>query len=111
MLAFPCNQFLGQEPGSASEIQAFVEKLTKGGRDRLVLFEKRDVNGANARPVFTYLKTELPFSDGTTNVLWNFGKFIVDHNGVPIKRFGSKEEPFAMKETIEELLKERNDEK
>jgi glutathione peroxidase len=108
VLAFPCNQFLKQEPGSASEIQSFVEKITNGGRERLVLFEKRDVNGANARPVFTYLKTQLPFSDGTTNVLWNFGKFIVDHNGIPMKRFGSQTDPMAMKEIIEELLKERN---
>ena len=61
--------------------------MHNGIRERLVLFTKGDVNGKNARPVFTYLKNQLPFKDGTTNVLWNFGKFLVDHEGNPVKRF------------------------
>lgn len=107
-MAFPCNQFLRQEPGGPDEIQACVLKISHEERERLVLFEKGDVNGTNARPVFTYLKTQLPFSDGTTNVLWNFGKWIVDHEGNPVQRFGSQTEPMAMKDIIEELLKKRN---
>jgi len=108
VLAFPCNQFLKQEPGNADQIRDFIQ--THGWeRERLVLFSKRDVNGANARPVFTCLKNAIPFDDGTTNVLWNFGKFLIDHEGNPVKRFGSKTEPNAMRNDIENLLAIRND--
>jgi glutathione peroxidase len=107
VLAFPCNQFLQQEPGQEPEITACI-RLHGGVRDRLVLFSKGDVNGANARPVFTYLKTKMPFKDGTTNVLWNFGKFLIDHEGNVVKRYGSKTEPMKMKADIEALLAKRN---
>mmetsp|Transcript_64296 Transcript_64296/g.96925 ORF Transcript_64296/g.96925 Transcript_64296/m.96925 type:complete len:123 (+) Transcript_64296:433-801(+) len=107
VLAFPCNQFGQQEPGTHEEILEFVESKFKA-KDKLVFFEKGDVNGANAREVFSFLKEALPFEDGTTNVLWNFGKFLVDHEGNPIERFGSKTEPYAMKETLEKLLAKRN---
>lgn len=109
VLAFPCNQFLKQEPGGESEINSCI-RLHGGVRERLVVFSKADVNGANARPVFTYLKNKLPFKDGTTNVLWNFGKFLVDHEGVPYKRYGSQTEPTSMAEDIEALLARRNGE-
>lgn len=74
----------------------------------MVFFSKKDVNGADARTVFTYLKNELPFADGTSNIQWNFGKFLLDHEGNPVKRFGSKAEPNEMKEDIEALLAKRN---
>lgn len=109
VLAFPCNQFLSQEPGQEPEITACI-RLHGGVRERLVLFSKGDVNGANARPVFTYLKNVLPFKDGTTNVLWNFGKFLIDHEGNPVKRYGSQTEPMKMKADIEALLAKRNGE-
>jgi glutathione peroxidase len=108
VLAFPCNQFLSQEPGTPEEITSFVRDRF-GARERMVMFSKDDVNGPNARPVFTYLKNELPFEDGTTSVLWNFGKFLIDHEGNPVKRFGSKSEPNNMKEDIEALLAKRNE--
>jgi len=73
------------------------------------MFSKGDVNGADARPVFTFLKNELPFKDGTTNVLWNFGKFLVDHEGNPVERIGSSTDPLDMKDTIEKLLAQRNE--
>jgi glutathione peroxidase len=107
VLAFPCNQFLKQEPGTPEEITSFVRDRF-GYRERMVMFSKEDVNGANARPVFTYLKNEIPFEDGTTNILWNFGKFLIDHEGKPVKRFGSKSKPNDMKEDIEALLAKRN---
>jgi glutathione peroxidase len=106
VLAFPSNQFGGQEPGSPEEILKFVEKFN--ARDKLVFFEKADVNGTEAREVFTFLKEALPFEDGSTNIMWNFGKFLVDHEGNPVERFGSKTEPYAMKETLERLLEKRN---
>ena len=73
------------------------------------MFEKGDVNGANAREVFTFLKEKLPFQDSTANVLWNFGKFLVDHEGNPVERFGSQTEPRAMKNAIEALLAKREE--
>ena len=72
------------------------------------MFEKGDVNGANAREVFSFLKEKLPHKDGSTNVMWNFEKFLIDHEGNPTKRFSSKTEPRLMKDRIEELLQKRN---
>jgi len=77
ILAFPCNQFGGQEPGTHSEIIEFVKKFDPDMPEKLIFFEKADVNGANAREVFSYLKKELPNADGTKDVRWNFGKFLV----------------------------------
>eukprot|EP00981_Chlorochromonas_danica_P007536 scaffold1769_cov164-Ochromonas_danica.AAC.9 len=78
---FPCNQFLGQEPGSDAEISAFcAAKGVKGAN----VFTKADVNGANTRPTYRYLKAKGVLGD----VRWNFaGKFIVDKQGnvLPIK--------------------------
>ena len=109
ILAFPCNQFGGQEPGTPEEIMATGSKFG-AGPEKLVFFEKGDVNGTNAREVFAYLKERLPFPDGSTNVMWNFGKFVVDHNGNPRQRFGSKDEPISMKGIIEKILEEKKSE-
>lgn len=108
ILAFPCNQFGGQEPGTPEEIMATASKFG-AGPEKLVFFEKGDVNGKNSREVFAYLKERLPFDDGTTNVIWNFGKFLIDHNGNPRERFGSKQPAISMKESIEKLLLERKE--
>merc|ERR1712157_47542 len=102
ILAYPCNQFLKQEPGTNDEILAFVDKY--GARDKLVFFEKADVNGAKAREVFGFLKNKLPNDDGSCDVRWNFAKFLVDHEGNPYKRFGPKTSPFEMRDSIETLL-------
>lgn len=107
ILAFPCNQFGGQEPGTPDEIKETASKFG-ATPDKIVFFEKADVNGAEAREVFAYLKERLPFDDGSTNVMWNFGKFIIDADGNPQKRFGSTDPAISMKETIEKLLNERN---
>lgn len=104
ILAFPCNQFGGQEPGSAKEILEFVE--TFGVRDKLTFFKKGDVNGRKTREVFSFLKRELADEeDGARDIRWNFTKFLLDREGKPVKRYGPKTPPFAMKEDIEELLK------
>jgi len=107
VLAFPCNQFGGQEPGSPEEIIATGSKYG-ATPDKIVYFEKGDVNGANARPVFSFLKERLPFEDGTKNVLWNFGKFLIDHKGIPRERFGSTTPAIDMLKSISNLLDERN---
>lgn len=76
ILAFPCNQFGGQEPGTHDEIIEFVKAFDTDMPEKLTFFEKADVNGANAREVFTFLKQQLPNDDGTTDVRWNFGEFV-----------------------------------
>ncbi|KAG7378559.1 hypothetical protein PHYPSEUDO_009924 [Phytophthora pseudosyringae] len=99
VLAFPCNQFNGQEPGTHEEIIEFVKQYNV----TFPFFEKHDVNGATARPVFTYLKTKLPGSFGDF-VKWNFTKFLVDRNGQPYKRFAPKDRPLSLEEDIKSVL-------
>jgi len=103
VLAFPCNQFGKQEPGTHEEILKFSEKFN--ARDKFTFFEKGDVNGEKTREVYGFLKHKLPNSDGTTDIRWNFAKFLVDHEGTPYKRFGPKTNPSEMKGDIETLLK------
>lgn len=87
----------------------FVEKFD--AQDKLIFFEKADVNGANAREVFGFLKNKLPSDDGSSDIRWNFAKFLVDHEGTPYKRFGCQTPPFDMKESIEILLKKKEESK
>jgi len=105
VLAFPCNQFGGQEPGTPEEILTFVEEFDC--RDKLTFFKKGDVNGARTREVFSFLKREIKSRAGETDIRWNFAKFLIDHEGKPYKRYGPKTPPFAMKDDIEELLKRK----
>jgi glutathione peroxidase len=83
ILAFPCNQFNNQEPGTNKEIRLFVDK--EYGVEFQML-SKVDVNGKNAHPVFKYLKKNLPGVLGSS-IKWNFTKFLCDRNGKPIKRY------------------------
>jgi glutathione peroxidase len=73
-------------------------------RDKLTFFEKAHVNGKKTREVFGYLKAALPADDGSKDIRWNFAKFLIDHTGQPIKRFGPQDSPLSMKADIEELL-------
>lgn len=105
-MAFPCNQFGSQEPGTHEEILDFVEtNFGVGTKDKFTWFEKGHVNGADTREVYSLLKSKLPAEDGSTDIRWNFAKFLVDREGVPIKRYGPKEDPNSMIPDIEELLK------
>ena len=88
VLGFPCNQFGKQEPGSHQEIQEFCE-LNYGVSFQM--FEKIDVNGANASPLYDYLKNSAPGLLGSKSIKWNFTKFLVDRSGAVIKRFGSND--------------------
>eukprot|EP00644_Phytophthora_capsici_P000364 jgi/Phyca11/503727/fgenesh2_kg.PHYCAscaffold_4_\ len=99
VLGFPCNQFAGQEPGTHEEIIEFVKQYNV----TFPLLEKHDVNGSNARPVFTYLKAKLPGTFGNY-IKWNFTKFLVDRNGEPFKRYAPKDLPLSFEEDIKELL-------
>lgn len=86
ILGFPCNQFGGQEPGSESEIKTFCS-MTYGVS--FPLYSKIDVNGAEAHPLYKFLTSSKPGILGTEAVKWNFTKFLVSRDGVPIKRFAS----------------------
>ena len=90
VLGFPCNQFGGQEPGTAEEIQEFCSN-TWGVT--FPLFEKIDVNGADRHPLYAAL-TETADSEGTAgDVEWNFEKFLVSRDGSVVGRFRSRTEP------------------
>lgn len=101
VLAFPCNQFGAQEPGEAEEIKDFCE--TKF-RITFPIFEKIDVNGSDAHPLYQYLKESLPGVMGTEAIKWNFTKFLVDGNGKPLKRFAPMTTPEEMRGEIRELI-------
>lgn len=73
ILAFPCNQFGGQEPGTNEEILEFVKTFDPDMAKKLVFFDKADVNGANTREVYSFMKPKAPNDDGSTDVRWNFG--------------------------------------
>ncbi len=101
VLGFPCNQFGAQEPGNAEEIGAFCEK---NYGVTFPLFEKIDVNGDNAHPLFTLLKKEAPGVLGTEGIKWNFTKFLVDKNGKVIARYASTTSPESLSTDIARLL-------
>jgi glutathione peroxidase len=101
ILAFPCNQFAGQEPKSDQEIATFCETRF---HTSFPLFAKIDVNGKTAHPLFEFLKEQAPGLLGTQTIKWNFTKFLVDRQGGVLKRFGPKETPESMRQEIEELL-------
>eukprot|EP00347_Sterkiella_histriomuscorum_P015773 403355735 len=99
VLAFPCNQFLFQEPGSAEEIQKFACEIQ---RANFPMFEKVKVNGSDAHEVFQFLKEKA----GITRIEWNFGKFLVDSEGQVIEYVGSRTEPQTIEPKIQEFLKD-----
>ncbi|MBV5257752.1 glutathione peroxidase [Synechococcus moorigangaii CMS01] len=101
VLGFPCNQFGQQEPGDAGQIQSFCE--TTFGVS-FPLFEKIDVNGSNAHPLYQYLTKEAPGILGTKNVKWNFTKFLIDRNGKVVKRYPPTATPEAIAKDIQRLL-------
>ena len=101
VLGFPCNQFGHQEPGGAGEIGAFCEKNYGVG---FPMFDKIDVNGDDAHPLFRFLKTEAPGVLGTEAIKWNFTKFLVDRDGRVVRRYAPKDKPEKIADDIEALL-------
>ena len=96
ILAFPCNQFGSQEPGSNEQIKTFCEDKYS---ITFKLFDKVDVIGDHASPLFNYLN-EVAGRD----IKWNFTKFLFDQNGNFIKGFGSMKTPKMIEENIIELV-------
>lgn len=123
VLGFPCNQFLGQEPGDAKEIQQGC--LINYGVSFL-MFKKTDVNGENQAPLFAFLKSKAPFKgypvkeigdkldaiheeqktgfNTGDNIRWNFTKFLVAKDGKTVKRYESMIAPEMLENDIKELL-------
>lgn len=99
ILGFPCNQFNGQEPGDNKEIKQFAKSK---GAD-FPMMSKIEVNGANADPLYGYLKSQ---KGGilTSDVKWNFTKFLIGKDGNVVKRYGSVTNPSSIEGDIQELL-------
>lgn len=102
ILGFPCNQFAKQDSGSNEEIHEFCQ-LNYGVSFNM--FEKIDVNGNNAHPLYKYLKNEAKGLFGK-GIKWNFTKFLIDANGNVIKRYAPTVSPSKIKYDIEKLLSE-----
>ena len=101
VLAFPCNQFGGQEPGSANEIDTFC-KVNFGVS--FPLFAKIDVNGEGTTPLYKWLKTAAPGIVGTTGIKWNFTKFLIGRDGKVVGRYAPLDKPASIAKDIEKLL-------
>ena len=101
ILGFPCNQFANQDSGSNEEIHNFCQ-LNYGVT--FTMFEKIDVNGENAHPLYKHLKKE---AKGilSKEIKWNFTKFLIDADGNVVKRYAPTVKPSKMKEDIEKILK------
>jgi len=100
VLGFPCNQFGSQEPVSNEEMAATC-KINYGVS--FPLFEKIEVNGENAHPLFKYLKSKLGGLFGR-RIKWNFTKFLIDPTGRPVKRFSPVTKPEAIEPYIKALI-------
>lgn len=101
VLGFPCNQFGGQEAGSAGEIDRFC---SANYDVTFPMFEKIDVNGAGAHPLFMWLKGAAPGFLGMKAIKWNFTKFLISRDGTRVRRFGPNALPREIAPHIEALL-------
>ena len=103
VVGVPCNQFAGQEPGTAEEIQTFC--ATTYGVD-FPLTEKVDVNGEDRHPLYAALAAAADADGHDGDIRWNFEKFLVDGEGQVVARFGPKVEPLdgAVLAAIDELI-------
>jgi glutathione peroxidase len=102
VLAFPCNQFGEQEPGSAEVIERFCQQIYD---IRFPIFGKIAVNGPNAHPLYKWLTSEARGVLGTASIKWNFTKFLIDREGKVMRRFGSITKPHKIRSKIEKLLR------
>uniref|UniRef100_A0A2C9WCI7 Glutathione peroxidase n=1 Tax=Manihot esculenta TaxID=3983 RepID=A0A2C9WCI7_MANES len=100
ILAFPCNQFGSQEPGTNEEILEFACTRFKA---EYPIFDKVDVNGNNAAPLYKFLKSSKggTFGDG---IKWNFSKFLVDKDGNVVDRYAPTTSPLSMEKDVKKLL-------
>lgn len=100
ILAFPCNQFGAQEPGSNPQIKQFACTRFKA---EFPIFDKVDVNGPNTAPIYKFLKSSAGGFLGDL-VKWNFEKFLVDKTGKVVERYPPTTSPFQIEKDIQKLL-------
>ncbi|KQP51305.1 glutathione peroxidase [Methylobacterium sp. Leaf108] len=103
VLGFPCNQFGGQEPGDADEIARFCSLTYEVS---FPVMAKVAVNGPEADPVFSHLKSEKPGLLGTTGIKWNFTKFLVGRDGRVIGRYPPQTKPADFEADVARALAE-----
>ncbi|WP_119289333.1 glutathione peroxidase [Azohydromonas sediminis] len=101
VVGFPCNQFGGQDPGSNAEIGAFCQKNYGVS---FPMMAKVEVNGANAHPLWKWLKAQAPGLLGSEAIKWNFTKFLVGRDGRVIKRYAPTDSPESIAKDIEAAL-------
>lgn len=121
VLGFPCNQFGGQEPGTDEEISGFC---SLNYNVTFPLFQKIEVNGENAHPLYKYLREQAPEDIGLdensslyqhllanspellegSTIKWNFTKFLIDQDGKVVKRYAPTVNPEEIEEDIKNLL-------
>ena len=102
VMGFPCNQFGQQEPGDSQDIARFCETSFGVG---FPMFQKVDVNGADAHPLFKHLKSAAPGLLGSEAIKWNFTKFLVGRDGAVFKRYAPQTSPEDLQQDIEQMLK------
>ncbi len=101
VLGFPCNQFGGQEPGDGAKIGSFCQR---NYGVEFQMFDKVDVNGKDAHPLYKYLTSAAPGVLGTEAIKWNFTKFLVDRSGKVLKRYAPDVNPQNIAPDIDKLL-------
>lgn len=101
VLAFPCNQFGHQEPGSDQEIKNFCQMQYQIS---FPVFSKIEVNGVQAHPLYQFLKSNSKGVFGTSSIKWNFTKFLVDKKGNVVRRFAPIQSPEKLAPAIEAIL-------
>lgn len=101
VLGFPCNQFLGQEPGSEQDI---VQFCTRDYGVTFPMFAKVEVNGPNTHPLYRHLKAVRTGLFGSRGIKWNFTKFLIARDGTVVGRFSPLTRPGALTARIEALL-------
>jgi len=99
ILAFPCNQFGNQEPGSNAEIKEFASNYGA----EYDLFAKIDVNGDSVHPLYKFMKQKQKGFLGN-KIKWNFSKFLCDKDGIPVKRYAPTTKPLSCVKDIEKQL-------
>ncbi|MES2491975.1 MAG: glutathione peroxidase [Pseudomonadota bacterium] len=101
VLAFPCNQFGSQEPGTAEEISSFCSLRYDV---TFPVMDKVEVNGPQALPLYAWLKAEAPGLLGSRSIKWNFTKFLIGRDGKVVRRYAPTQSPGAIEADIAALL-------
>nr|ACN41122.1 unknown [Picea sitchensis] len=100
ILAFPCNQFGEEEPGDNAQI---AEAVCTRFKAEFPIFEKIEVNGSNAAPIYKFLKSSKGGTFGDS-IKWNFTKFLVDKDGNVVERYAPTTSPLSFEKDVKKLL-------